>query len=299
MKSYLLAAGILVYTFTAAPAQELMVQPATPRIDLQVSFGAGTGQFTYFSLSELRTFFPESSLLRDTTIGFLNNYFSPATDYASFSFSAGIFGRNPSWLNPAHALNWRLGIHHNSLSRMEYSSYLYDRVYRIDTLFDANGNPEKFVDSTVYKSTSVVFNSSRLAAEGMMLIRFNELKRWSVYVGLGLNAGITYNNEMVLNGYEDFARIIFDPVTQMTSSLPSPGSNGVRAKDEVYRLKSSFSVMGFIPFGIDFRFSRHNPDGLVHLFAEGRVGLAYFNYPRLKSLAGSFIDAGMGIRLML
>lgn len=298
LKSCFLAAGILLSTFTAVTAQQLpLAQIPPPRLDLQATFGAGTGQFTYYSLTELRGFFPESDLLRDSTLGFQNSYFDPMTDYTNFSFSAGIRRENPSWLNKAHAFIWRVGLYHNSLSRTAFSSFLYDRVYRVDTLFDANGNPEKYVDSVVYKSSGMDFNSERLAAEGMMIIRFNDMNRWSLFAGVGFNMGLSYNNNILLSSYVDNSSFIFDPVTQISTPISSSGRPQTR--EEVYRLNSSWGVMGFIPFGLDFRLSRHNTDGLVHLFVEGRVGLAYFRFPRLKSFTGNFMDAGMGIRFIL
>ena len=264
--------------------------------DLSFSMGGGSLNNTPYSFSELRSFFPESDILKNM---FATNDFYE-NDYSYFNsvhLSFGTYSSPLKFLSKKHRSGWRFGINYKQLILLDKDIYSESSL-RVDTLYDQSGNIAAYRDSVISTNRAVRLESGVISVESSYLLRFNYNNRWSFYCGLGGFAGTQIYGD--LETYETIRKGV---VTYDILALNNPfitQSDTWESKSEVKHLSSGFFIGGFIPFGIDFKLTRKtNGFDFMHLFAEGNSGILVLGTSSLRNTSGSFLEMSFGIRAVL
>lgn len=265
--------------------------------DVSLNFGGGAFSNSHYSFKELKSFFPESEILKEMS-GSGESY--PLNDMNGFSgaqLTFGVFSPGRGIISSKHLTGWRFGISYMSLNLLDYYSYS-EKSFRLDTLFNQNGDVVSVRDSVFSYNRTLKFRSGLMSIESSYLIRFNGDKRWSYYLGLGGYCGMTLQNEMLLDEsvYSGIKTINVQNGNEYTVSWKEENGN----KTELKQVSPGFAAGGFIPFGLDFKFTR-KPRGFdfLHLFIEGRTGMNFIQTSGLRTSIGTTVFMSFGFRTIL
>lgn len=110
--------------------------------------------------------------------------------------------------------------------------------------------------------------------------------RFQVYGGVGISAGLTFNNTTTIGDY-DYS---YDP------------ENPYDRKDhdrnlENYSNKSGFSGNVYLPLGLDWRLGKQGFLESIHFVSEFRPGLAFYTIPELDSYVSPSFGFLMGLKV--
>ncbi|TNE80786.1 MAG: hypothetical protein EP332_06075 [Bacteroidetes bacterium] len=137
----------------------------------------------------------------------------------------------------------------------------------IDTLYSTGGQAYP-VDSFNFRSVNVNSISQNLVIDASLIFRTNSSKRWTLYSGFGVQAGLTMNSKAELSNIETTnIRIREGGNFQGESST-------FNYRSEVQSIPNSFVGALYIPLGIDWQAgSKTEFFKQLHFFAEMRPTL--------------------------
>lgn len=266
-------------------------------VEVSLNFGGGTFRNSHFSYDELKRFYPESSILDQMSGAGVDYYDSEANGFSGVQLTMGVFSNHPRYLNARHLTGWRFGISYQQFNLLNYSSY-DEFSDRQDTLYNQNGNVIGYMDSIFYYDRKLKLQSGIIALESAYLIRFNGFKRWSYFLGIGISGGMTVRNEMLLRQDMYSGTKTYDLLNGSEYSWSQKKDNSYLS--EIKQMSSDVAIGGFIPFGLDFKFTRKQRGfDFMHLFIEGRSGIHFIKMKGLRTSVGTTMLLSLGIRTIL
>jgi hypothetical protein len=197
-------------------------------------------------------------------------------------FSAYVGFRKESRLNPLI----RAGISYKRLNSQVFGRYQELRG-PYDTLVSSQTGQQYYVDTIRMRSVSAFWGADVLALDGSFMLQTDLTRRWSFYGGIGLKAGILFNQELQLTRMETFNE------TGLTYEME------VELEQRNYRMATGFSGTVYLPLGIDFRVGKKRPLWQqVHLVYELRPSLS-FQRMSAVSVVSPGITQHFGLRITI
>lgn len=242
---------------------------------------------------ELLRLAPNSPTLNQDLSKFLNNnsrYNYSGTQGAS-NFSA-MLGFKPFKSNPNRSVNpiVRVGLSFGSVNFVNQSFGYSDR-FPYDTLISQRTGEKIYLDSLAGSTLFVQQNGNQARIDIALLYETNT-ERWvSVYSGLSLGAGITFNNQ-----------------TQVSQSNYNYNSNvgygysynSYQYNWETHQNKNGYLVQTAIPIGLNVRLGKKKAIlNQSSCFIEFSPGLAIYQIPELKTYTHFTYLTSAGLRFKI
>ncbi|MBI1221835.1 MAG: hypothetical protein GC180_04450 [Bacteroidetes bacterium] len=263
MKNLFLSIGLLGLS-TGVFAQLPALKPG----DVQVSVGPQVYSANRVgSLTEYQNLFNGSSLLPGDFSQYSKQSFFSVSGSGSLFLGTGWYFRNKDKTAYKSNMTLRTGLTYfssygfnNNLIQTSSTPY--------DTLKGSNGTMYP-VDSTYNHSISFGSQSQNLVLDVAMIFRTTSAKRFSLYGGLGVQAGASFNRIATLRS-DEYSYLSFAD----NSGFLRSNSNDYHGKSETKELKSSL-VMGFyVPLGMDLQLGKKREFWKqLHVFGEMRPGM--------------------------
>lgn len=240
----------------------------------------------HFGLADYKTLAPNSELLANDFSTFQGNdyfIFNGPSSSSYQSIQLGLtFKSNP---NPL----WRIGISHISLGDIS-KGFSKSTIVPYDTLTSSQTGQQYFLDSTYSENYNMNYSAQQLRLETSLIYRTNPENRWSVYAGIGLSFGLSYNAS---------TRIDYNSYSYSSSYDQSYDySNLGQDKREYFENKSNWSTSVFVPMGIDFRLGKKREFWKrLHLYHEMKPSITYTTIPEVKRLTNVNIVNSLGLKV--
>lgn len=243
------------------------------------------GSFTDFQLLN-----PQSVLLSGNMEGYtVSNGFGNIGGPV-FDAGIGFAMRDKENTNSVSNTQLRIGISFLGLNMSNYLSKT-DRV-PYDTLTSSQTGQTIYSDSVTYHSYSMNYTSQQVRFDISVIYRTNPAARWSVYGGLGFEAGQS------VTAYSDIN------YNESSSIIPSNGLSAVynadKSRTERIINKNNYGYAAYLPLGIDFRVgTKREFFKQLHLFYEARPFINYNNIPELGTTGGLGVKIRFGLRVTI
>lgn len=283
-------------------------------------FGGGNMQHLPIagSLSDFQKLNPESALLKQDMSGFGNAY---GTIYTGVSYvnmnnyggnsgantsNGGLFGANVAFnlgskdaATAKSITQLRCGI---TVSGTNFSNYLSKTTYTpYDTLVSSSTGQTFYYDSINTQSYQMNYKSQQLSIDIALLYRINPASRWSLYGGIGVQAGGS------LMAYSDITysqNISYSPGYSSnysnSNSYYNSGNYYNQSTTEHFINKNTQQYLAYLPIGVDFRLGKKREFfKQIHLFNEIRPYVYTMKIPELASFSGIGFRTSFGIRVTI
>jgi hypothetical protein len=296
MKTFNILSTLLFATISfAAFGQEPKTIKKISIQDIYIQTGFFSENNYNTSLSDFKALAPQSVLLNNDMSDYLQSSGINTTTNNMFSIMLGLqFSDKEKASYKANPL-LRLGINYFSGTSITSGFYKEER-FPYDTLTSSQTGQTAFVDSLTSKRYSMNYSSEQLRLDGSLIFRTNPEARWSLFAGIGVNAGLSINANTDIY-YRENSRT----ETRYTngSTFSSYGNyNPDNGKTENFKNKSNFGLSTYIPMGVDFRIGKKKEFWKrTHLFYELRPGINITSIPELRTVTNSSIQHGLGIRV--
>lgn len=255
------------------------------------SFGIQFGSFnlnstSVFGLEEARKLNPNSEILQEDYSAFEERFvwYQDASTQLSFYITLPVASKKLASLNP----QFRIGISHQNVTAFSFSK-ANERSFRVDTLQSTSGE-NFYVDSIASSRLEFDYAKSHLMLDAAFLISSNPNSRWRVISGLGLAAGVSYDNR---------SSISFTKDSYYRNTLPNYGEpeDEFEQTQERYRNDPAVVIMAYVPMMLDFRIARK--EGFFnhsHLYLELRPMIQFEGIPELEYDLNSGSISSIGYR---
>lgn len=242
------------------------------------------------SLSDYQKAIPNSALLANFKSTSFGNVFH-FSGSGNFNVSTSIYKWNEK--QKAYSDNRALRVGVSFFGK--YANYLNYDIYNktpYDTLNSNNGTVY-YIDSVYTEAGSMGSFSQNLSIDLSLIFRTNSSKRWTLYSGVGLQAGFEFNKKVIVNQYKSSSLQFSDSYQYSVRSEYDSDH-----QSESFNLKSGFVGLFYVPLGIDWQTGNRRPFfKQLHLFAELRPSLIIDN----GILDGADINTGLssqfGVRI--
>jgi hypothetical protein len=151
------------------------------------------------------------------------------------------------------------------------------------------------MDSIIRKNLGMKYSSEQLRFDGSLIFRTNPEARWSLFTGIGITAGFSFNA---------YSEIYFSQTNSIEARFPNGNSStyyshfGNDWETEKFRNKNNLAFSTYIPMGIDFRIGKKSEFWKqTHLFYEIRPGINMTSIPELRTLTNRTIQHGLGLKV--
>ncbi len=268
-------------------AQEGSNVPAVKLVEAGVVPGYFVSDFPFISIEDFKALAPDSRLLQN--------------DYSDFTSGEPFFNsRGGAMFNAAVGMQFRSGktgeLRPNPLLRVAVSSYsgnFFKRDFNrsqsfpVDTLTSSQTGEIIVVDSSSFQTLSMHYKSRQVALDISVIFRTNPDARWSLYGGVGLSLGYSYNATTRVDYNSDGSRYDYNNrYNGLSQSESFDNDNGLRS-------------MVYLPIGFDFRLGKKREFWQrIHLFTEVRPGLFYYEIPALDTYLQGFFSQGFGAKVV-
>ncbi|MFB6257776.1 MAG: hypothetical protein ABEH38_03705 [Flavobacteriales bacterium] len=291
---HLLSLALVPFIFLPSKGQDTTQGQGNEKA---LSFGLNAGLRTAWTSSgSLKSFQernPNSDLLNRDLSHYKNtsNKGTMTTPELSLSFGKGICEKEEGLgnLNP----RLRIGLSFFSGAGVE-STVSSGATARVDTLRSNTSDRELYVDSLHSERYSMSRRSDHLRLSASLLLGTAPEARWSFYGGLGLKAGISFNNR---------TRIFYSETGRKTltskdgSTYRSKGFEHLDGERETFRNKPGFGASAYLPIGVDLRLGK---DGTFlegfHLFYQASPAMNLTYSKETGSLFNPSLTHGLGLR---
>jgi hypothetical protein len=298
MKSYSRIIGtLLILSSLNGIAQEEKSKPIKKikLKDIYVQQGLFLDWNKLGSINDFRTLAPQSVLLKAPLDEYMQAYGTHTSGNTAFTFLTGFQLRNSD--KSGYKINpyFRIGAMFYSNTSVSCFAVKEDKK-TIDTLSSAQTGKTIYVDSLNTKSYNLNYTSSQLRIDASMLIRSNPEKRWSVYTGIGITAGLSMlaKTEIYYNEYKG---------TQTVDGsdggiLSYDYSFTENTKTEKFKNKPSLGGAVYLPLGISFRLGNKRAFWKrTNIYYEFKPGMNITHIPNLKTQATACLLHGIGLRI--
>jgi hypothetical protein len=238
------------------------------------------------TLTDFKALAPQSVLLKNDLTAY-SQYGGSSPTSGIFSVMLGIqFSDKQKKSYKANPL-LRLGI---IFSGTNLTNELYkEDSKRYDTLTSSRTGQTTYVDSIHSKSYNMNYTSQQLRFDGSIIFRTNPQARWSLFTGIGITAGFSFNT---------YTNISYNTSSYSSlSGLSSLSSYSYPYSTENYKNKTNFGFSSYIPMGINFRIGKKREFWKhTHLFFELRPGINVTSIPELSTYINPSMQYGFGLK---
>ena len=190
----------------------------------------------------------------------------------------------------------RLGINQEILS-FNGSSFYQDIRTPYDTLISSQTGNYMFVDSIATTSINMNYFSNKLAFDAAMIFQTTDEYRFSFHTGIGLNAGLTYNNRTEITKDESNSIIYFENGSAYNYYSSYYGGFGAYEKENI-KNKSGFFFSAYVPIGLDFRFGKNREFWKhMNLFVETRPSFNFQSIPEIGLRTNLRFSGNLGFKV--
>jgi hypothetical protein len=255
--------------------------------------------FKYGSASDFKTLTSSSELLKDKDLSSYSNSNFFVRNYKpekAFSVLLGFNFSNKYKTELKTNPTVRIGVSYFSASVIS-ASFNNDYRVSIDTIYSPSTGNTFFVDSTYNENYSLNYNTEQIRLDASVLFRTSQENRVSLFAGIGVISGISFN------AYTDIYYYKNSSVETVMPNFNSGQTNvffhdSSKGKSETIIHKSNYSLVPYIPMGIDFRLGKRNKLlKHTHLFYELRAALDITTIPELRTTKNGSILHGVGVRV--
>lgn len=265
--------------------------------DYYIHVGGFTSPYLKGSLADFQLLVPNSVLLNkySTTFPVSNSFSFQDCSNSTFSVLLGFKFSDKQKTHYNNNIQLRVGITYNSSTLLSYGMNSSEKI-PIDTLTSSQTGETVFIDSVISRTLEMNYNSEQLRIDGSLIFRTNPDARWSLYSGIGLTAGMSFNAKTYL---------FYSKSEQIQSREPYHYNNynnyyDGTSESEVITNNSNFGFSAYIPLGIDFRIGKNREFWKrIHLFYEIRPNINITYIPNLKTITNSSVHQGIGLKISL
>jgi hypothetical protein len=245
--------------------------------------------------SDFKKLAPQSVLLNNIMPDFYQPGGFSSTSNNMFSVLLGLqFNDKPKTFYEGNPL-LRVGISY--ISGTTLTGGLFDEVRKpYDTLTSSQTGQTVYIDSINTKNYSMSYSSEQLRLDGSLIFRTNPESRWSIFTGMGITAGVSFNaNTNIYYNSNGKAEARYANGNSFSSYGYSSSGN---IKTEKFRNKTNIGLSIYIPLGIDFRIGKKREFWKrTHLFYELRPGINVTSIPELRPITNASVQHGIGLRV--
>jgi hypothetical protein len=297
MKTFHILSTLLLSTIALTTSGQELQPKAIKKIsinDVYIQTGFYSENNTNGTLADFKKLAPQSALLQNNLTDFYESSGFSTTTNNMFSIMLGLqFSDKEKASYKANPL-LRLGVSYFSGTSITSGFYKEER-FPYDTLTSSQTGQTIFIDSINTKNYSMNYSSEQLRLDASLIFRTNPEARWSLFAGIGVNAGLSINANTAIyfNRYESSDTRFINGNTSSYSY-----SNTDNSKTENFQNKSNFGLSTYIPMGVDLRLGKKNEFWKrTHLFYELRPGVNITSIPELGTITNSSIQHGLGLRV--
>ena len=289
LKNPLSVTAILLVAFFHSNAQK--VRFSDVYISAGLNWASGTG-----TLEDFQKLAPDSKFINQSFSDFSNSnsyFYSGYHGTGRTSFLVGIdFKKNEEFSSSPQL---RVGLTYSSSVLLSYSLSRDTRT-PYDTLTSSRTGNQVFVDSVYYDNYSFAYSTENLLLDVSLIYRTNDAARWSLFGGVGLAGGISFNAITTADHMESFYTESRNSGYQTYPDYSDYYDS--RYETEVFRNKNAMQLAAYIPLGVDFRIGNKSEFWKrVHLFGEVRAALNLSHIPEIGSHTQASFAHTFGIRI--
>lgn len=159
--------------------------------------------------------------------------------------------------------------------------------------FVSSGGKKIFTDSVSYESVNVSYSSSQARVMADILFHTNPDRRFSIYVGIGLQLGATFNNQ---------TQVYYAASNYITSgkdqNLEVISRGETTSKNEWNNNKGGWLIGAYVPMGVSYRLGKTtNVLNQTSVFMEFKPGITAMAIPELQTYLLPFVQSNYGVRV--
>jgi hypothetical protein len=238
---------------------------------------------------------PESSLLNNNFTEFNSDNERQLRGGYSFAASIGMLIRKADKTSYRRNPLLRLGIAYFSANELS-ATYQHQGSFTFDTLSSQTSSTVLYVDSQITERYRMKYTTQNIRLDGSLIYRTDPLRRWSIYAGFGLTAGLSMNDETTVD-YRRSEDVIYRS-EKVNDTYNGTSNTGVDRQHESFRNESHFVGSVYIPLGIDFTVGKTREFWKqVHLVYEMRPALTYMPIPELENFVLPTTQQMFGVRI--
>jgi hypothetical protein len=268
---------------------------STPFSHMQLYVGGAATVLQQGLLSDFQQLAPNSALLAGAA-GYETQQYYHFGGNSAYGLQLGWNLKKSPFQNFAPVL--RVGMLYNRTSTLG-RVFRNTTFTRIDSLYNGAGELTHFVEEADQNTIFALYRTEQVMLDASLIYRSTYHKRWSVFMGAGLSAGISYNNSTEISGNNSLSTLI------VQADQPRGSASNFRYTSlgtEFYRNQASWAGLFSFPIGIEYRLGKANRDFLnkMHLSLELRPGMAVMHIPEANlTVMRNFTNSLLGIRFQL
>lgn len=244
------------------------------------------------SFSDFQQINPKSVLLSENMDGYTISNGFMASAGPTFNANLGFNIANNAKTEYKSNTQLRIGITFSEIS-MSNNLSKTDRK-RFDTLTSSQTGQMVFSDSVTYSSYTMNYKTQQLRIDVSIIYRTNPAARWSVFGGIGIEAG-----ESIM-AYTDINYSEYSTVTPANSTSGTSYSSNTPYRSEQIINKNTYGYAAYLPMGLDFRIgNKREFFKQLHVFYEARPFVNYTYIPELGSINSVGIKSALGLRVTI
>ncbi|MDO9186080.1 MAG: hypothetical protein Q7W13_08720 [Bacteroidia bacterium] len=298
-KTQMLFTGIACLAITASFCQnEINGQNSTIKkrklkvVDAAIAPGMTFHVSPLGSFSDFQQINPKSVLLSENMDGYTISNGFMASAGPTFNANLGFNIANNAKTEYKSNTQLRIGITFSEIS-MSNNLSKTDRK-RFDTLTSSQTGQMVFSDSVTYSSYTMNYKTQQLRIDVSIIYRTNPAARWSVFGGIGIEAG-----ESIM-AYTDINYSEYSTVTPANSTSGTSYSSNTPYRSEQIINKNTYGYAAYLPMGLDFRIgNKREFFKQLHVFYEARPFVNYTYIPELGSINSVGIKSALGLRVTI
>lgn len=288
MKKYILIASLLLFNLSFAQKSSLSFDG----ISVYTGFSTTISQLS--QIDDFKKLAPNSTILQTDFSKADINYFGEIQNSSSvFNAYANFNLKNKEGNQGVLTPRFRFGIAFMQNAVLQ-SNYSIEEKYRIDTLISNRTGQSYFVDSVHKQYYDFNYQQNNLLLSVDFLISTNQERRFFVFAGLGVAAGISFQATTNINTYDSYYIDDFQYGYNDRNRLESFERDGY--KREAYANKSSYALNFSSPLGLDFRIGNNGFWKNVHLVTELKPLLLVNNVPEVATYISTGFVNNFGFR---
>lgn len=162
----------------------------------------------------------------------------------------------------------------------------YETRSRYDTLISSQTGAETYIDSVYTKSIDMRYRTSQIMADVAVIWRTDPKFQWSLYTGLGMAGGTSFDNRTV--------------ITNTTSNHTSNVGRNYYPEDglkEVVRNDNGYSLLAYLPIGFGLSMSKSGFGKTLIFIVEMRPGISVISIPELETNVNAVFPVSFGFKV--
>jgi hypothetical protein len=255
--------------------------------EFSLQFGNLNADFQPLNLKDAFQFAPQSAILNNLT-GFQQRrywyFYNP-----SFSIAAHMGFKLPKKKQHDLAPTLRIGLLFNR-SDIFYNAYSKSNIISTDSLTNSNGAVTRYLQNVDEETVETRYSNDQLYLDMNLTYAINDKGRFSMFMGVGLGAGIMLNTNTSVTYSKVNSTREFSTISNYNTAY---NFTQVDYREENYSNNAGFAALAYFPIGFDFRIGKQNEAWRkAHAFLELRPGaqlqiIPEANYTLLRSTVAS------------